>query len=137
MNKNVKRKLQIALRRFYINNSPNENLSKIIGIHKVGFINHIEQNFIGEMNYTNFGKLWTFDHIVPVELFDLTNSDEIELCYNFNNIFPMYIKDNRCKGASVHFSLEKLKSVHDTNVYIERLIDKCNATIEETYKQYI
>ena len=49
---------------------------------------------------------------------------------------PMFNIDNRLKGASIHFSLAKLESMY-TNVYIEKLIDKCNIEIANRYMKYL
>ena len=88
------------------------------------------------MSYDNFGKTWGLDHIVPVHLFDLSNEDDLKLCYNYNNIMPMFNGDNRLKGASVHFSLEKLNSMY-SNVYIVQLKQKCYEEISNTYRKYL
>ncbi len=124
------------MRRLYGTNTPSKEIVSLLGIDKTGFINHINDNLIDGMTLANFGKEWGLDHIVPVELFDLSNEDEIALCYNFNNIMPMFNNDNRMKGASVHFSLAKLGTMY-TNVYVERLRVKCLEEIEKTYAKYL
>jgi hypothetical protein len=136
MKYNLKKKYQIAMRRLYKTNSPSKELTSLLGIDKDGFIEHINKSLIDGMTLDNFGTEWGLDHIVPVHLFDFDNEDELSLCYNFNNIMPMFLNDNRAKGASVHFSLVKLKSMY-TNVCIEKLIEKCNNEIENTYEKYL
>jgi hypothetical protein len=101
------------------------------------------------MTMDNFGKIWGLDHIVPVDLFDLSNIDDKKLCYNFINIMPMFNNDNRLKGASIHFSLEKLnhlKTVVDnlsasepmyTFVYINKLIERCEVNKQLVYQKYL
>jgi len=108
----------------------------LLGIDKQGFINHINKYLIEGMTLDTFGKTWGLDHIVPVEIFDFSNEEEKKLCYNYNNIMPMYNSDNRLKGASVHFSLAKLESMY-TNVYIDRLKAKCNEVIIRVYQKYL
>lgn len=137
MQYNIKKKNQIALIRLYkTNNKLNKTISSLIGITKTEFINHINKFLLDGMTNENFGTVWGLDHIVPVELFDLTNEDEIKLCYNYNNIMPMFNNDNRMKGASVHFSLDKLNSM-PTNINIEQLKEKCINEIDNRYKKYI
>ena len=131
-----KKRLQIAMRRLYCTNTPSKEIVSLLGIDKEGFIKHINKYLIEGMTMENFGKEWGLDHIVPVELFDLSNEDDLKLCYNYNNIMPMFNQDNRLKGASVHFSLDKLRSMY-TNVYIEKLKTKCNEEIIRIYQKYL
>lgn len=136
MKYNLKKKHQIAMRRLYATNSPSKEFCVMVGTDKESFKNHINNNLLSGMTLDNFGVVWSLDHIVPVDLFDFNNIDDLHLCYNFNNIMPMFINDNRKKGASVHFSLLKLKTMH-TNVYINRLIEKCENEISEIYVKYL
>lgn len=133
---NNKKRLQIAMRRLYVNNAPSKEMVSLLGTDAIGFKNHIDKYLIDGMTLENFGKVWGLDHIVPVELFDLSNEDELRLCYNYNNIMPMFNLDNRLKGASVHFSLQKLDTM-PTNVYIEQLKNKCHEEINRTYQKYL
>jgi hypothetical protein len=131
------------MRRQYSSPSNGKEISDLLGIDKNGFINHINKYLLDGMTLENFGKIWSLDHIVPVDLFDILNVDEKRLCYNYLNIMPMFVNDNRLKGASVHFSLDKLKSLQSneplyTNVcIIETLIQKCNEEITRTYQKYL
>ena len=132
----VQRKYQIALRRYFLTQTTSEGMAKLVGIHKTGFIQHIEKYMLDGMTYDNFGKEWSFDHIVPTSLFDFEDPDDLELCYNFWNIMPMFLSDNRDKGASVHFSLEKLNTLQENDV-IKKLKEKCINQINLTYKKYL
>jgi hypothetical protein len=136
MKYNNKKKLQIAIRRLYSTNAPSKSVIDLIGIDKDGFIDHINNNLLDGMTLDNFGNEWGLDHIVPVELFDLTNEDDLSLCYNFNNIMPMFNHDNRMKGGSVHFSLVWLNHI-GTNVYLDKLKVKCNEEIIKSYSKYL
>lgn len=124
------------MRRLYGTNTPSKEIVSLLAIDKDGFINHINKYLIEGMTKENFGTEWGLDHIVPVELFDFSNKEELKLCYNFNNIMPMFNNDNRMKGASVHFSLAKLESMY-TNVCIEELKRRCKNEINKTYMKYI
>ncbi len=160
MKYNEKKRLQIALRRQYFLPANGKEITSLLGIDKQGFIDHVNKFRLEGMEVENFGKVWGLDHIVPVELFDLSNSNEKRLCYNYLNIIPMFNVDNRMKGASVHFSLEKLKllkhvpefdsgtipvltqndgeTAQYTFVYIlDELIHKCNDEIIRCYQKYL
>lgn len=148
------------MRRQFSSSANGKEISTLLGIDKQGFINHVSRFLLEGMIVENFGKVWSLDHIVPVELFDLSNLDEKRLCYNYLNIMPMFNNDNRMKGASIHFSLEKLKSLKHvpeycsgtipilkqtesttsmyTNVYVlDSLIQKCNEELIRTYQKYL
>ena len=124
------------MRRLYSSNAPSKEIVSLLGINKDEFIHHINKYLIEGMTKENFGTEWGLDHIVPVDLFDLTKQEDLKLCYNYNNIMPMFNSDNRLKGASVHFSLDKLNSMY-TNVYIEQLKTKCNDEIIRIYQKYL
>ncbi len=143
-NKNLlKKKYQIAVRRFYTNDSKSKKIDEILSTDKESFRSHINRFLLPEMTKENFGKYWGLDHIVPVELFDLNNIEELRLCYHFINYMPMINEDNRFKGGSVHFSKEKMQSLlqketdEKTKIIIEKLIQKCNKEISNRYEKYI
>lgn len=147
------------MRRQYSSPTNGKEIGILLGIDKQSFINHVNRFLIDGMTVENFGKVWSLDHIVPVELFDLSNIDEKRLCYNYLNIMPMFNNDNRMKGASIHFSLQKLESlklVSEFNsgtipvleqtepvpvyakVYVlDSLIHKCNEELIRTYQKYL
>jgi hypothetical protein len=136
MKYNEKKRLQIALRRLYATNAPSKEILTLIGIDKQGFINNVNKYLLEGMTKENFGKIWGLDHIVPVDLFDINDEAEKKLCYNYQNIIPMFNNDNRLKGASVHFSLAKLETMY-TNVYIQQLKEKCLNEITNRYDKYL
>jgi hypothetical protein len=132
---NLVKKYQIALRRLYTSSASKEILT-LVGTNKIHFINHINNQLIDGMDYSNFGTEWSLDHIVPVNAFDLTDNEQLHLCYNYINIMPMYNIDNRAKGASLHFSLLKLNTLESNDV-VDKLINLCNNNIEEVYGKYL
>lgn len=84
----LKRKWQIALRRYIIEGRPAVEYAPYFGINFKGFRKWIELSFDPSMNWGNFGKAWQLDHIVPVSFFDLDNEKDLCLCWNFINIKP-------------------------------------------------
>jgi hypothetical protein len=141
MKYNDKKKYQIALRRLYATNTPSKRIIELLGTDKETFISHVDKFLLDGMTKDNFGQVWSLDHIVPVDVFNFEDEEELKLCYNFNNIMPMFMNDNRVKGASIHFSLEKLRHMAhasgDTKVYINKLIQRCEQVIEEVYMKYL
>lgn len=79
--------------------------------------------------------MWELDHIVPIELFDLQQEEELSLCLNYQNIMPMYKDDNKSKGMSIHFSELKIKSLPKT-IITEKLLTICQKELLR-YKKYL
>lgn len=142
MNKNFlkKKQLQQQLNRFYSSSMPCKELTNIIGISRLDFEKFIEIHFIEEMNKQNYGEIWQLDHVIPIHLFDLSDINSINLCFNYMNIIPLYKRDNKLKGASVYFSLkilEKRLKVYPDNNELKKLIDLCRLEINNRWEKYI
>lgn len=76
------------------------------------FIKHIEKQFMGGMNWNNYGKDgWELDHILPCNSFDMTNKAEVKTCFNYRNIRPLWFKDNNYKRARIEQGSEQIKLV--------------------------
>lgn len=54
------------------------------------FISYIENKFLPEMNWDNYGKIWEMDHIKPMSKFDLTLQQEQQECCNYTNLQPLF-----------------------------------------------
>ena len=46
------------------------------------------------MTFENYGE-WEIDHIRPLATFNLKSIDEIKMCFNHNNIQPLWKSENR------------------------------------------
>lgn len=58
---------------------------------------HLEAQFTEGMTWDNYGE-WHIDHIVPLAKFDLTNEDQLKEACNYNNLQPLWAKDNLSKN---------------------------------------
>lgn len=63
---------------------------------------HIEKQWKEGMNWGNW-KLrgWHIDHIKPLASFDLTNRKQLLQAVNFNNLQPMWWRENIVKGKRI------------------------------------
>ena len=57
------------------------------------------------MTLENYGE-WEIDHIRPISLFNLNNNNELFNCCNYNNLQPLWkkeniIKSNKCKQSEL------------------------------------
>ena len=81
-----KRKWQIALRRYILQNNQTSAYAPYFGLDIQGFRNWIELQFTEGLHWENFGTDWQFDHIVPVAFFDFEKEQDLYLCWSFINI---------------------------------------------------
>lgn len=65
------------------------------------FIKWIEYQFDSNMSWDNQGSYWDIDHVQPCSSFDLTNEDNIKLCYNWKNLRPLEKRENYRKNNKI------------------------------------
>ena len=93
-----KRRWQIALRRYILENTPAREYAPYFGLDIQNMKLWIEYQFRGDANWTNFGQLWQFDHIIPVTYFDFSIDEELKMCWNFTNIRVEHFQNNKDRG---------------------------------------
>lgn len=81
-----KRKWQIALRRYVIEQQKSSAYAPYFGLDIQNYRKWIELQFDAEANWETFGKVWQLDHIIPVGYFDFAVENDLRLCWNFINI---------------------------------------------------
>ena len=81
-----KRKWQIALRRYVLEQKWSASYAPYFGIDIQRFREWIALQFEGGQSWDNFSDGWQFDHVVPVAYFDFGSEAELRLCWNFTNI---------------------------------------------------
>ena len=57
---------------------------------------HIERQFSNTMSWQTKGE-WHVDHIRPCSSFDLTNDEQVHVCFNWRNLQPMNGRENMSK----------------------------------------
>lgn len=62
---------------------------------------YLEKQFDVNMNWENYGKYWEIDHINPIENFNFNNETEIYQCWNYLNLQPLTLKQNRTKRFKI------------------------------------
>ena len=96
-----KRKWQIALRRYVLEQKGGGSYAPFFGLDIAYFRKWIEIQFDEETNWDNFSKNWQFDHIVPVAYFDFNQTADLKLCWNFINIRIERIILNKNRGNRI------------------------------------
>jgi len=75
---------------------------KLIGCSLEFLKQYLEKQFKQDMTWNNYGKKgWEVDHIIPCASFDLSKSSEQKKCFNYKNLQPLWIKENRSKGFKI------------------------------------
>ncbi len=72
---------------------------KYLGCTLIIFKKWLEFQFDDDMSWDNYGTLWTIDHILPLDLFDLNNINEQNIAFNWKNMQPL--KDNFVKSNNI------------------------------------
>ena len=96
-----KRKWQISLRRYVLENHKASFYAPYFGLDIKSFRKWIEIQFSEDMGWDSFSETWQFDHIVPVTYFDFGLEAELRLCWNFTNIRVENLHLNKNRGNRV------------------------------------
>jgi hypothetical protein len=65
------------------------------------FKNWIEYQFDKNMNWENQGIYWHLDHVKPCASFNFNNKEEINECFNWQNVRPCEKFENISKGDKI------------------------------------
>lgn len=61
---------------------------------------HLESMFLDGMTWANYTiNGWHVDHIKPCASYDLTDIEQLSLCFHYTNLQPLWAKDNRSKSS--------------------------------------
>ncbi len=61
----------------------------------------LEGQFENWMTWDNYGTEWEIDHIRPCSSFDLSDLEQQKECFNYKNLRPLSIHENRSKGSKI------------------------------------
>ena len=94
--------LRNRIRKVLNGKSKSQSTMKLLGCDINTFIKYIESQFIEGMNWNNYNLYgWHLDHIKPCSSFDLTKPEEQKKCFHYNNLQPLWAKDNLSKGIQI------------------------------------
>lgn len=111
-----KRKWQIALRRYVLQDHPSAFYAPYFGLDIKTLRKWFEIQFSEGMLWTNFGEEWQFDHVIPVSYFDFSRETELRMCWNFVNLRIEPILPGKHQGHRVDVLASK--------AYFKRLYDQ-------------
>lgn len=116
-----KRKWQIALRRYVLEQKWGSSYAPYFGLDCLSFRKWLELQFDDETNWENFSEAWQFDHIVPVAYFDFSEERDLRLCWNFTNIRVERLSMNKSRGHRIDVLASKS--------YFQRLFERTGYSI--------
>lgn len=90
-------------------NAKTSSVMKYVGCTKDQLRDHIQSMFKKGMTWTNYGKIWHIDHIIPCASFDHMDEQQIKQCWHWANLRPMIAADNIAKGDRITEPQMKLR----------------------------
>jgi|DEB19_MinimDraft_3_1074340.scaffolds.fasta_scaffold124822_1 hypothetical protein len=75
--------------------------STTLKIDRKSLVEWLESKFQPGMTWENHGKVWHIDHIIPCAEFDLTDPKQVEQCFGYFNLQPLWTRDNLVKNAKM------------------------------------
>jgi hypothetical protein len=86
-------------------NIRSETTKVLLGCSVENLKKHLETQFTKGMTWENFGNDgWHIDHIIPCAFFDLTKPSHQKICFNYQNLQPLWAKDNLSKRDKIPLS---------------------------------
>lgn len=97
---NLRKRLSFLLRKSIV--SKTEQTMDLLGCSIQELVSHLSSQFKAGMSLENYGE-WHIDHIIPCDLFDLTNEEERRACFHYTNLQPLWALDNLKKSNKIIF----------------------------------
>lgn len=97
-----KKKWQIAFRRYVVESQPSVFYAPYFGLDVPHIRNWFECQFSEGIDWSNFGKRWQFEHIVPVSYFDFSLEADLHLCWNFTNLRVGVLEESPKRNDLLH-----------------------------------
>ena len=71
------------------------SIAQLVGCSIENLRKHIESQFTDGMCWHNYGvKGWCIDHIKPVASYNLLELQQLQECFHYTNLRPLWVKDN-------------------------------------------
>jgi len=97
---NYRKKTRVALKQAMIGQNPKKFID-CLGCDLEHLQNWFSLCFKSDMTFENYGTLWEIDHVIPINKFEFEDSTDIELCFSWFNVMPLYKTENMNKKAEV------------------------------------
>ena len=100
LRKNLADRVRVAVKQQYSEKAYKS--MELIGCTIQELREHLESQFTEGMTWENMGRGgWHIDHIIPCAFFDLTKPSHQKVCFNWQNLQPLWESDNCAKGDKI------------------------------------
>ena len=110
INHRLKKNLRSAV--YHLSNGE-QRTSKFLEYNMEELKKCLENQFIENMSWDNYGKVWHIDHIIPASLYELSKKKEIQKCFNLRNLRPLKCQDNQVKWKKLDMKLVEEHKIED------------------------
>jgi hypothetical protein len=75
-------------------------IEELIGCTWAAFVNHLVPMLVAEeWDWSEYGSLWVFDHVLPLKAFNLRDRQELLACFYWRNLRPLASAENAEKNG--------------------------------------
>lgn len=86
-------------------NSREQSSLELLGCTVSALKAHLEAQFTKDMSWDTYGRHgWHIDHIKPIASFDLSIPEQVQECFHYTNLQPLWAEENLRKGCSMQDS---------------------------------
>lgn len=89
--RNLEIKLRSLVKEAIKQNFFNSKAFKLLGCNSKEIKIYLESQFLPEMNWNNYNKVWEVDHIIGCNKFDLFIEEDQKKCFHYSNLQPLFI----------------------------------------------
>ena len=75
---------------YHLKERKNESTIRYLGCSIKEYIIYLENMFLQEMNWGNYGIVWEIDHKTPLSSFNLIQEENIYKAFNYQNTQPLF-----------------------------------------------
>lgn len=129
----AKKRMGIALRRYMSGKYPCWKYTSMFGCEAEFLRKFVEHQMDAGMTWDNFGEVWQVDHVLPLCSFDQTLQAECQLCWNWINLRPLGLAENKARNAFVNALeiLEHRQTYFTGNEVLDELIERARKLMDE------
>lgn len=112
----IKHNLRVSLGNFIRKHKSEKKCSaiKLVGCDIECLKKHLENQFQPGMSWDNWSRTgWHIDHIIPLNLFDVSDTNHQKKCFNYRNLRPLWAKENISKQDTLDMDLIKSYGIED------------------------
>ena len=81
----------------------------LLGCSTEFFRRWIIRQLFGDMTIEKYGSTWQIDHCLSIASFNLSDENDMNNCFNWVNLRPMYSTENNLKGSENDYRLYLLQ----------------------------